>query len=502
VKATDSKGLSVTGTFKVVVDYVGQLGCLKYEYYNNSTLSGTPTKVATANEIAFSAKYDPKFPPINNISLRWTGSITPSLSGAYTFTVRADDGVRLYVNNQLVVDKWVNQLSTQVYTATVNLTQGKLTPIKVEYYQITAPAELSLNWTVPNGTSKRMPFNACLPAPTTVFDPAKCYTFTAVHSGKVLEIAERSTDNGVNIQQGTWGSSRRQIWRIKPIDATYNYIMNGYSGKVMEVSNSLTTNGANIAQNANSAGDNQKWKLVKNSNGAYSLTAKRSGLVAEVKGSLTTSGANVQQYTSNAGQNQQWTLAEVGCPAGTVALSTVQIYAASGYKQGQKAVINWVSNATNADYFTVEKLDKNGNFDVLDKVNAQQNSNNSDNKYYTFTDNQIIDGENTYRVTLFADNTPPQYSDLISLNFKSYGDFSLSPNPTNDYIDVDVSPSENQRVTLTVVDAWGREVQVSTLEKAGKTQRIDVNTMPTGLYMLHIRTQGKRDVTRLFTIAQ
>jgi hypothetical protein len=67
---------------------------------------------------------------------------------------------------------------------------------------------------------------------------------------------------------------------------------------------------------------------------------------------------------------------------------------------------------------------------------------------------------------------------------------------------VDLSPSENQPVTFTVVDAWGREIQASTLEKAGKTQRIDVNTMPMGLYLLHIRTQGKRDVTRMFTVTK
>jgi PA14 domain/Secretion system C-terminal sorting domain/PKD domain/Bacterial Ig-like domain (group 2) len=351
VKVSDNKGLSATGSFNVVVDYVGQLGCLKYAYYNNTTLSGTPAQVVAASEIAFSApNIDPKRPKINNISIRWDGSIIPSVSGIYTFTVRADDGVQLFINNQLIIDKWLNQLSTRVYTATVYLTKGKWTPIKVKYYQNTGPAELSLNWTVPNGTSKRMPFKAC--------------------------------------------------------------------------------------------------------------------------------------------------------PLGTTALSTTQIYAASGYKQGQKAVINWVSNAQNADYFTVEKLDKDGNFAVLDKVNAQQNSSNLENKYYSFTDKQIIDGENTYRVTLYADNTPPQYSDLISLNFKSFGDFSLSPNPTNDYLDVDLSLSENQRVTLTVVDAWGREVQALTLDKVGKTQRIDVNNLPTGLYLLHIRTQGKRDVTRLFTVTK
>jgi hypothetical protein len=43
----------------------------------------------------------------------------------------------------------------------------------------------------------------------------------------------------------------------------------------------------------------------------------------------------------------------------------------------------------------VEKQNKNGDFDVLDNINAQSGSAYGDKNYYSFTDKQTTDGENT-----------------------------------------------------------------------------------------------------------
>ena len=302
--------------------------------------------------------------------------------------------------------------------------------------------------------------------------------------------------------QGTWNSSRTQVWRIKSIDGTYYHLTNGFSGKVMDVKGDALSNGGNIQQYRDNGGDNQKWKFDKNTEGYYFIMAKHSGKVADVKGDLTIDGANVQQYTKNGGTNQQWTVGEIGCPTGTAALFATQIYTAEGYRDGRKAIITWVSNAADADYFTVEKLDKNGSFETLDKVNAKPISTVSAKNYYVFTDNQPFEGGNAYRITLVTDNTPPQYSSTISLNFKTAMDFTLSPNPTSEYVDVDLMPYENRPVTLVVMDAWGREMRSLAVEKAGKTQRIELNGLTNGLYMLRIHTTGKRDVARLINVVK
>jgi Ricin-type beta-trefoil lectin domain-like/Secretion system C-terminal sorting domain len=333
------------------------------------------------------------------------------------------------------------------------------------------------------------------------FDPLKCYRLTARHSSKIMEIASNSTDDLINIQQGTWANLPRQVWRIKAVDGSFGVfynLVNGFSGKLADVRGASLADGANIAQYPKNNGDNQKWQFTKNADGYYVITAKHSGKTIDVKGVSSADGANIQQYGQNGGKNQQWTVGEIGCPTGTVALLAAQIYTADGYREAHKALITWVSNAANADYFTVEKLDKNGNFETLDKINAKPISNVSDKNYYVFTDNQPFEGENTYRIGIVSDNVPPQYSNVISLNFNKMMDFTLYPNPTSEYIDVDLKPYENRPVVLSIMDATGHEIKSISLEKAAKTQRIDLEGFTNGLYLVRIHTAGKRDVTRLF----
>ena len=44
--------------------------------------------------------------PADAFSVRWTGQVKPRYSETYTFHAMADDGVRMWVNGQLVIDDW------------------------------------------------------------------------------------------------------------------------------------------------------------------------------------------------------------------------------------------------------------------------------------------------------------------------------------------------------------------------------------------------------------
>jgi hypothetical protein len=65
-------------------------------------------------------------------------------AGSYVFTVRADDGVRLFVDGALVLDRWVDQ-SASTYTATVALAEGPHTVV-LEYYENAWDATVHLGW--------------------------------------------------------------------------------------------------------------------------------------------------------------------------------------------------------------------------------------------------------------------------------------------------------------------------------------------------------------------
>ncbi len=492
---------SATPTGTVTPPPTQQLGCLKGSYFNNVTLTGTPSVIRPESAINYDWGTGSPAAGINvdNFSARWEGTVIPSVSGTYTFTLTGDDGIRLWVNNQLIIDKWFDQAPT-TYNATIGLTQGQNIPIKLEFYERGGGAVAKLFWTVPNQASKVLAFNACA-ITTAQFDPNKCYRLIARNSGKVMEVPASNLNNGAPVQQYDWNGTKTQVWRIKAVDATYNRVMNGNSGKGLDISGVSQADGALLQQYGYGGGLNQQFKFDF-ANGYYNITARHSGKYLDVYGSSTANNASIIQWTKTGNPNQQWTVEAVGCPVGTVALATAQIYAAEGYREGRKGIVTWVSNAADADYFVVEKLNKLGEFETLDKVDAKPVSIVSDKNYYSFTDKQTFDGENTYRISLVTDNAPPQYSNLVTLNIKATADFMLFPNPSNDYIDVDLIPYEELPVLLTVIDAFGREVKYSSVERADKTQRIELDGLPTGQYVLRIHTIGKKDVTRLFNISK
>jgi predicted alpha-1,6-mannanase (GH76 family) len=81
----------------------------------------------------------------DQFSARWTGYIQPGYNGAYTFYTIADDGVRLWVNNQMIVDKWRNDGGTEV-TGEITLTAGEKYPIRLDYFENGGGARVKLEW--------------------------------------------------------------------------------------------------------------------------------------------------------------------------------------------------------------------------------------------------------------------------------------------------------------------------------------------------------------------
>ena len=88
----------------------------KGEYWNNTTLSGSP--VLTRNDTSINFEWGASGPggavPVDGFSARWTRSKSFD-AGTYRFYTRTDDGVRVWIDGVLVIDKWITQGSTQYY---------------------------------------------------------------------------------------------------------------------------------------------------------------------------------------------------------------------------------------------------------------------------------------------------------------------------------------------------------------------------------------------------
>lgn len=107
----------------------------KGEYYSKTTTpEGTPTLVRIDDNINFDWSHESPDPSISSdlFSVRWTKNDTFE-NDTYRFTLTADDGVRLYLDNNLILDKWFDQMIT-TYTVDQQITGGTHI-IKMEFYE-------------------------------------------------------------------------------------------------------------------------------------------------------------------------------------------------------------------------------------------------------------------------------------------------------------------------------------------------------------------------------
>jgi hypothetical protein len=92
----------------------------------------------------------------NYFSIRWNGSVKALTNETYTFYTRTDDGVRLWVNGQLLINDWRNHAAT-TDSATIALSANQTYSIKMEYYDHSGKAVAQLNWSTPTITKQVIP---------------------------------------------------------------------------------------------------------------------------------------------------------------------------------------------------------------------------------------------------------------------------------------------------------------------------------------------------------
>ncbi len=82
--------------------------------------------------------------PVDNYAARWTGEVTIPVTADWTFYTATDDGQRLWVNGQLLIDDWNNHGTTEV-AGTVYLEAGTY-PIEMHYFEGGGGAAAYLRW--------------------------------------------------------------------------------------------------------------------------------------------------------------------------------------------------------------------------------------------------------------------------------------------------------------------------------------------------------------------
>lgn len=136
---------TVTATFSTTTGATCPTGRFRAEYFANTTLSGSPA--FTRCEASIRYNWGSGGPgnglAADSFSVRWTGRFT-FVGGSTTFTARAADGIRLWVDGAPIIDAWRDQEAT-TYRATRNLTSGQH-DVRVDYYERTGQALVKVSW--------------------------------------------------------------------------------------------------------------------------------------------------------------------------------------------------------------------------------------------------------------------------------------------------------------------------------------------------------------------
>ncbi len=140
----------------------GVVNGLNATYYDNMDFTGTSvTRIDP--QVYFDWMHGAPTPSMgtDTFSARWTGFIVPNYSENYTFYTDSDDGVRVWINNVLIIDKWIDQGVTE-HSGSIVLQANQKYAVKVEYYDNSGGASCKLRWSSVSQVKQTVPQSAFL----------------------------------------------------------------------------------------------------------------------------------------------------------------------------------------------------------------------------------------------------------------------------------------------------------------------------------------------------
>ncbi|TGD81837.1 PA14 domain-containing protein [Hymenobacter wooponensis] len=89
-------------------------------------------------------------------SVRWAGHIYAPVTGTYTFQIATDDGMRIWIGGDKVLDSWKDQPAT-ISTTHLKMKAGSYYSLRVEYYQFDRDSRAQLAWQLPDSSEEPQP---------------------------------------------------------------------------------------------------------------------------------------------------------------------------------------------------------------------------------------------------------------------------------------------------------------------------------------------------------
>ncbi len=261
------------------------------------------------------------------------------------------------------------------------------------------------------------------------------YVLVNRNSGMVLEVADGSTIDGADIQQGSYNIKAYQHWIVTRIDpesgcdfSYYTFASVNDSDMLMDVYNYSLDDGGNVNQWTSNNGYNQQWYLEYAEDGWFYIRNRQSAKCLEVKDASITNAASIVQGELDESEDQQWRFLPVGVTIDFDAPAAPSDLSATSNAQSIK--LNWTASSDkDVSGYTVMRAEaEDGEYNTIGR-NISSTS---------FVDNSISAGETFYYKVMAMDSSlnHSDYSNSVNIGAKG-GDALL----------VDLSFNSNARDT-------------------------------------------------------
>jgi GH43 family beta-xylosidase len=140
---------------------------LTAQYFHNADFTGLALERVEAVNHSWGTGVPAPGIHADSFSVRWTGQIEARYSEIYTFRIAGDDGARLWIDGQLVIDNWTAPL--RVSTGTIALAAGQRYDIRLEYFESNGAASIAISWSSASQALENVPASQLYESPPGVW---------------------------------------------------------------------------------------------------------------------------------------------------------------------------------------------------------------------------------------------------------------------------------------------------------------------------------------------
>jgi hypothetical protein len=132
-------------------------GGLKGEYFGNTGLAGEPVLTQLDQQVDFTWSGSPGLPlQDDNWSVRWTADLNVLFEDTYTFSVNSENGTRLWIDGERVIDMWVDWVPTK-YASIPRFMETGVHTLRLEFVDFSGNSIQQLYWSAPSLTEEIIP---------------------------------------------------------------------------------------------------------------------------------------------------------------------------------------------------------------------------------------------------------------------------------------------------------------------------------------------------------